>query len=177
MTIDGSRWNPKTKKWERIPVEPEPIDDRIPEPEKERRKRKWGVRKTGTSGVYAIEVPSHNVVYVGQSVNIASRWGQHKHVLKRGTCEIEAMQKLWSDGAEFKFVILEETSELMREKEKEYAEQYVKRGYDLFNSYFILNPTNILTDDLYKPVFLKIMKLHTKGRLDLNQLETHLDTL
>jgi hypothetical protein len=130
------------------------------------------------SGVYAIEIEGFNSAYVGQSVNIKGRWSQHKHVLRRGTCEIERMQELWNLAPDkFQFKILETTKAGLRQKEQQYAEEYVKKGFELLNSCFIVKPTSIMMDDVYKPLVLKIIKLHTKGRLDISQLDCYLDTL
>lgn len=136
------------------------------------------VKKKKISGIYAIECPSLRIVYVGQSLNIHSRWSQHKHVLRRGNCEIKKMQDAWNQYSDsFVFKILEETCDEMRVKEQKYASEYVVNGYDLWNSYFILNPTSMVFSDDFKPLFLKIIKLHAKGRLNISNLEQQLDTL
>ena len=130
-------------------------------------------------GIYSIEVPSMKMAYIGQSLSIKNRWHQHKSVLKKGKSEIIDMQNIWNSNKDlFEFHIIEECiPELLKQKEKEHAEDYIKRGYDLFNSYFIINGASIFIDVQYKEMFNNIMKLHAKGRLDIEKLKSYLDTL
>jgi len=130
-------------------------------------------------GVYIIHNDEHKIGYIGQSVNIYSRWSQHRHTLKRNKSEINEFQSEWNrlDG-DFKFSIIERCDkDHLRERERYWADEYARNGYTLFNAYFIVKPTSLLIDEKYKSIFNKIMRLDTKGRLNLSQMEAYLDTL
>lgn len=165
MTIEGKTWDNANKKW---------VDNttwravKIPSKQKSNK----------ISGVYAIEVEGMNMIYVGQSINIHSRWSQHKHILKKGKCEIKEMQKAWDDNKDkFIFRILEHTSENLIDKEKDFAQYFVNQGYILFNSYFLIKPKSIIISEEHIPIVTKLLRLATKGRLDLIKFDEYLDTL
>jgi len=74
-----------------------------------------------TRGIYKIKNIKNNKVYIGSSVNISSRWQQHKSCLRRGNHHCIGLQRAWKKFGEdsFVFTILEtvdnETSILDRE--------------------------------------------------------------
>jgi len=159
MKIDGMIW--KNKRWVANDLPP-----RVKKPEHK------------LSGIYAIEIPEFKCVYIGQSVNIQSRWSQHRHVLRKNKCEIKEMQKYWNSYSErFEFKILELTTEGMLEKERDFAQKYVEDGYTLFNNYFHVQTKSMLISDEHIPVVTKLLRLITKGRINVHQLDQYLDTL
>lgn len=159
MRIEGMIW--KDKKW---------VANDLPARVKKSEHR--------LSGIYAIEIPQLKSVYIGQSVNIQSRWSQHRHVLRKNTCEIKEMQNCWNAHADlFEFKILELTTERMLEKERDFAQKYVEDGYTLFNNYFHVQTKSMLISDEHIPVVTKLLRLITKGRINVQQLDQYLDTL
>lgn len=66
-----------------------------------------------TVGIYAICRIGSNDRYVGQSVNIEKRWGDHRRLLEAGKSHSPALQEAWNYYGEqsFTFVVLEECSE------------------------------------------------------------------
>jgi len=161
MKIEGKQWIGGA--WIDVP------EDQIKKPKKKR---------DGISGIYVIEVPSIKSAYVGQSVNVYSRFSQHRHVLKQGKCQIKEMQAAWDKySSEFVFKILEETGENLKMKEKTYAEQYLHAGYELFNSYFLIETTAMIIEKAHMPVFQKMMKLIARKRFDIEEFDAYLDTL
>lgn len=60
-----------------------------------------------STGIYAIFGPNDKV-YVGQSVNIANRWREHKRKLGRGTHHCKPLQAAWNKygSAVFRFEVL-----------------------------------------------------------------------
>lgn len=173
MQIEGKIW--RNKKWIDAPAV------------EVKNNRKWfasdlpattKLKELKLCGVYALEVPEMKCVYIGQSKNIQSRWSQHRWTLNKGTCEVKELQDAWIKHKDmFQFKVLELTDCNMLEKEKAYAEQYVKNGYTLFNNYFHINPQNILISDQHTPIVTKLLRLITKGRLNVNELDRYLDTL
>jgi hypothetical protein len=161
MTIEGHSWDAKNKKWI--------VNEHYTPP-----KHKGSWKK---SGIYAIVVPAIKHVYIGQSVNITSRWSQHKHVLKHGRCEIEEMQKAWNSGLKFEFVIIEETSDELKLKEKACAEMYLKDGYQLFNSYFIIDAVTMFIDKENMDLFQKLQRLICRGKINRDELERYIDNI
>lgn len=85
-------------------------------------------------GIYCIENKVNAKKYIGQSIDIASRWSQHKRdsVISRDTFLYQAMQKYGIEN--FKFYILEEcNSQLLDEREKFWIDYYdtFKHGYNM----------------------------------------------
>lgn len=64
------------------------------------------------SGIYAIENLVNGKVYIGHSVSIQRRWGQHLSDLRSGGHTNSHLQASWSKYGEenFDFIVLEETS-------------------------------------------------------------------
>lgn len=137
-------------------------------------------KKERLKGVYAIELPTLKMVYVGQSVNIKSRWSQHRHVLSKGRSENKELQEYWNKYAkDFEFKVVDLTNDLLT-REKQIAEEYISRGYKLFNNYFMASKgenTSIVIRDEHKSTVVKLLRLIDKGRIDLEQFNTYLDTL
>lgn len=138
-------------------------------------------REGHIQGIYCIEIPEMKCCYIGQSVNVYGRWYQHKHTLNRGTCEMKDMQMYWNKHKDlFVFRVLEATdisSPDLLQKERDYAEKYLSDGYTLFNNYFYVKPKNVIVSEDHLPLITKILRLISKGRLDVNQMDQYLDTL
>lgn len=90
------------------------------------------------SGIYLITCIPTGKVYVGQSLDMKSRWGEHRSLLIRGKHDNGYLQRAWnkhgSDG--FTFAILEEVeSGRLIEREAFHAERLRafdrKRGFNL----------------------------------------------
>lgn len=85
------------------------------------------------SAVYAIRNIKNGKMYIGQSVNIASRWAHHKSDLKAGRSGNKYLQREYDAyGADkFEYLILEECEESeLFEKEKYYVEKYETTSRD-----------------------------------------------
>lgn len=73
------------------------------------------------SGVYKIVNIVNGKFYVGSSININKRWGEHKRSLRKNCHNNDFLQKSWNKHGEinFKFEILEividETELILRE--------------------------------------------------------------
>lgn len=61
------------------------------------------------TGIYAIRHVASGRVYVGSSQNIAGRWRQHKHLLRRGEHKNPKLMNAWAKYGEdaFAFEVLE----------------------------------------------------------------------
>jgi hypothetical protein len=128
-------------------------------------------------GVYAIEFPDLNKVYVGQSVNIRSRWSQHRSVLRKRSSENRSLQEAWNNGVAI-FVIVEQCDRsVLREREKEIAMDYVGRGWELINEVFLLKPTSVIIDEDFKDVLVRLNKLLSQNRITVAQLESAIENL
>lgn len=78
-------------------------------------------------GIYSIENVVNHKKYIGQSINIKSRWCKHKVDLNNGNHDNDYLQKSWNKYGEnnFEFKILEECSEEeLNEKERYYIDLY-----------------------------------------------------
>jgi group I intron endonuclease len=73
------------------------------------------------SGIYAIVNKVTGEQYIGQSIDIYSRWGTHKSTLRKNRHIINQLQQDWNTLGEdsFEFVILEEVSGAMSMNEAE----------------------------------------------------------
>ena len=81
-----------------------------------------------TSGIYAIHSAVNGRTYIGHSVNILKRWGQHRTDLRNGKHPNPHLQNAWNKYSEsaFEFIILEECAvELLLEREQYYMNQTV----------------------------------------------------
>ena len=78
-------------------------------------------------GIYSIENIVNHKKYIGQSVNIKSRWRHHKTDLNSGIHDNDYLQKSWNKYGEqnFEFKILEECSDdKLNERERYYIDLY-----------------------------------------------------
>ena len=91
-------------------------------------------------GIYMIRNKTTGKIYIGQSVNIYSRFKSHKNYLRAGKHHNEYLQNSWNKYGEedFEFLILEET---MKETLYQREHFYMKS----FNSCFSENGFNIET--------------------------------
>lgn len=89
-------------------------------------------------GIYCIENLVNGKKYIGQSINIKSRFRGHKSELKRKIHKNEHLQKSWNKYGEinFKFNIVEICDEFLLDKKEKY---YI----ELYNSYTHDNGYNI----------------------------------
>ena len=80
-----------------------------------------------TTGIYKIENILDHKVYIGQSVNIYTRWYAHKNKLKNGTSPNKYLQNAYNKYGEENFVfsiICECLKEELDEKERYYISLY-----------------------------------------------------
>lgn len=150
----------------------------LPAPKEVIKKSSSRSNKKRSKGIYSITFENVKAVYIGQSINIESRWSQHRSVLNKNTSENSDLQEHWNkykDKAVFRIEELIDGN--LKQREHEIAQEYVGKGYKLLNDYFLLNATSILIDEEHKPIILKILKLIGKSRLDPGQLDAYLDTL
>ena len=89
-------------------------------------------------GIYKIENKANGKVYIGQSVNIESRWKGHKSNLRNNKHQNDYLQKSWNKYGEENFdfsVLCECEKDKLDEKEIYYINQYKstdgKYGYNL----------------------------------------------
>ena len=82
-------------------------------------------------GIYKIENRVNHKIYIGQSVDIYTRWYNHKHSLCNGIHYNTHLQKSWDKYGEdnFEFYVIQECAENdLNHLEIEYISQY--RSYD-----------------------------------------------
>ena len=88
-----------------------------------------------SSGVYKITRIKTGEIYIGQAVNVSTRWAEHcKAALGVGTLASSQLHRaMQSDGCEnFLFEVLEETpKEKLRERESYYIDFYDSKNYGL----------------------------------------------
>lgn len=89
-------------------------------------------------GIYKIENKVNGKIYIGQSVDIKSRWRGHRHYLNTNTCNNNYLQNAWNKYKKdnFKFEIMEEClKDELNEKEIYYINKFNstndKFGYNL----------------------------------------------
>lgn len=60
-------------------------------------------------GVYCISNTKNGKIYIGSSVDMAARWGVHRHQLRKGEHHSVKLQRAWNKYGEevFKFCVLE----------------------------------------------------------------------
>ena len=87
------------------------------------------------SGVYKITRLKTNEIYIGQAVNVSTRWAEHcKAALGVGTLASSQLHRVMaSDGCEnFTFELLEEVpKEKLKERESYYIDFYDSKTYGL----------------------------------------------
>ena len=79
-------------------------------------------------GIYAIR--NGDRAYIGHSVNISTRWGQHRSALRNGRHRNPHLQNAWNKHGEdaFEFVILEECAVgVLLEREQHYMDAHPVR--------------------------------------------------
>lgn len=84
------------------------------------------------TGIYIIQNKITKKIYVGQSVNIKRRWGDHKSQLKNNKHHNDYLQRSWNVHSEdeFDFIILEECKKHeLDEKEEAYVSKYQSNNY------------------------------------------------
>lgn len=101
-------------------------------------------------GIYSIENIVNHKKYIGQSVNIKSRWRHHKTDLNSGIHDNDYLQKSWNKYGEqnFEFKILEECSnDELNERERYYIDLYntMNRDYG-YNLKFGGQDTNYVAE-------------------------------
>lgn len=67
------------------------------------------------SGIYTITNISNGKIYVGQAINVFSRWTEHKCSLRNNYCENGRLQNAWNKYGESSFIF-----EVLVECEKEF---------------------------------------------------------
>ncbi len=85
-------------------------------------------------GIYQIRNIIDNKRYIGQSVDIKSRWAHHKYSLNKGNHYNKYLQKAWNkyNKCNFIFEILQECNkECLNELEEQYAESFCDKLYNL----------------------------------------------
>lgn len=98
-------------------------------------------------GIYSIKNKINNKEYIGQSIDIETRWSNHQRLLKKGQHENYLLQddyNLYGDNS-FDYLVLEECSkDELCEREKYWIEKKKSKGqgYNLCDGGFgISNPT------------------------------------
>jgi hypothetical protein len=132
------------------------------------------------AGIYAIEIPRLKRAYIGLSVNMDSRWSQHRRVLNQGKCENEDLQLNWDrhkDEFEFKQIYEAKDGDTLSIIEKEMAQGYVDKGWTLMNNYFHIDTSSVIIRNEHKNLIIQILRLLDKGRLDPVQMGAYLDSL
>lgn len=91
-------------------------------------------------GIYIIRNKENGKVYIGQaSANIAHRWRQHRHDLRRGAHKNAHLQSAWDKYGEkvFEFQILEIIGNcdpvLLAERESYWIGRMVQDGFAIYN--------------------------------------------
>lgn len=134
-------------------------------------------------GVYSITNIVNNKIYIGSSIDIYRRWGEHKNRLEANAHHSSHLQKSWNKyGKEnFKFEIIEKCSkEKLIEIEQKWSKYYKsndrKYGYNMCEA--IKGPSKTITIEKLKegkgPVsyeqFLQIIEALTKTTDPLSQI-------
>lgn len=86
---------------------------------------------TAQSGIYVILNTKNSKVYIGQSVDIYTRWRKHEEALNRGKHQNRHLQNAWNKYGEkfFRFQILEHCSiDKLDEREQHYLDIYIPKG-------------------------------------------------
>lgn len=112
-------------------------------------------------GIYKIENKVNGKVYVGQSVNIELRWGNHKSELKHNNHNNKYLQRAWNKyGSEnFEFTVLEEC-ELRELNSKEI---FWIEYFDSYNSGYNATLGGEGTQMISENTIQKIYELYSSG--------------
>lgn len=107
-------------------------------------------------GIYSIENKINHKKYIGQSVNIKSRWCSHRADLNNGNHDNDYLQKSWNKYGEqnFEFKVLEECLEnVLNDKERHYIDLYntMNRDYG-YNLKSGGQDKNYVTEDVKKKI-------------------------
>lgn len=90
-----------------------------------------------TAGIYKIENMKSKKVYIGSSIDIDKRFGQHRAKLKDGSHANAHLQSAWEKygPSAFRFLILTTTVNVdcLEEVEQQFIDSYRERGADLYN--------------------------------------------
>lgn len=131
------------------------------------------------SGIYLITCIPTGKVYVGQSLDMKSRWGEHRSLLIRGKHDNGYLQRAWnkhgSDG--FTFAILEEVEPgRLIEREAFHAERLRafdrKRGFNLQPVEFTHSPEALaaIAERRRHEEWLIEIRCYMMGKLDEKNL-------
>lgn len=136
----------------------------------------------GISGVYAIISEPLQGVYVGESINIGSRWRQHKWGLNKGTSEIKGLQSAWPLYKDtFKLIILEQVKDknkdILLTREYFYIKYYKSFGYDVYNRMLIYDNTIVNTDKKFEACLKKANEVLSNGLISPEDFMQQLNNL
>lgn len=123
--------------------------------------------KNNISGIYCIENKLDHKKYIGQSINIYSRWSKHKYELNNKKHDNFYLQESWDKNGEdcFYFYVLEECNECdLDDKERYYIELF-----NTLNKDYGYNFTNGGKKD-----FVMLDEVYTKSSNSLK--DTYLNT-
>lgn len=127
-------------------------------------------------GIYSIENIINHKKYIGQSVNIKSRWMKHKSELNNNNHDNDYFQKAWNKYGEenFEFTILEECSkDMLNERECYYIDLYntMNRDYG-YNLKSGGQDTNYVTEDVKNKISKankKYYKEHPEAKIQCSE--------
>ena len=107
-------------------------------------------------GIYCIENLVNHKKYIGQSMNVKTRWRSHKSELRRNIHENDYLQKAWNKYGEdnFQFYILEECNiDIMNDRERYYIKLYDTTNRDCgYNIESGGNTNKILADSTKRKI-------------------------
>jgi group I intron endonuclease len=111
-----------------------------------------------TSGIYKIENKVNNRFYIGSSVNIENRWGEHISQLRKNKHANYHLQKDWNQFGEkcFIFSVMKKIRihEDILNAEQELIDRFYDFGKVCYNiSRFVDAPANVISED-------ELLRLH-----------------
>jgi len=112
-------------------------------------------------GIYEIvnQQDGKATAYVGSSVNIEQRWGQHRSALCNGKHDNEHLQRAWDKYGEdaFVFRILEEVEEdKLLITEQEHIDDYLDRGH-CYNMAITAGPGGRISEETRRKISTSLM--------------------
>lgn len=134
-----------------------------------------------TIGVYQITNKVNGKSYIGSSIQIESRWVEHRYLLNKGSHHSPKLQNAWTKYGEdsFEFRILQITSE----KNVRIAEQQWMDVIDCVNTGYNVAPSSDISDYHRSPEILKKLSESHKNpspelreRMRLNRLGKSMTT-